>query len=445
MPIEIGELLDHGPWPRFAKLATLLFAIAIIFDGFDISIVGFAVPSIIQDWHLPRASFAPLLVIGLLGMMVGSAIAGFIGDRIGRRAALSLSVLLFGVGVAASAFAPNLLTIEVLRFIAACGIGGALPNAATMSGEFTPIKMRTVAVMSTIICVPLGAALAGSVAGVVVPLGGWRALFFIGGILPILLSFVMFWLVPESPRFLARHPERAPELVRLLGRLGHAVPPDATFIESASQTAAPSLTDFFGPRRALSTLSLWLTFFASGASVYLCLSWLPSLLSARQLGSAVSIEGLEAWNYGGFIGVVGFVLLVNRLGSRILTLTACLGAVVSALLLVTMGVKQGVNAPLLLTALAAHGFFVNALQTSLFALGVYLYPTRVRARGVAVASAMTRLGGILSASLGSWLIQLGSDQFFEYLMAAMLIAFVGMALLRNHIPKVEPKTLPVAA
>ena len=95
--------------------------------------------------------------------------------------------------------------------------------------------------------------------------------------------------------------------------------------------------------------------------------------------------------------------------------------------------------------MAAHGFFVNALQTSLFALGVYLYPTRVRARGVAGASAMTRLGGILSASLGSWLIQLGSDQFFEYLMAAMLIAFVGMALLRNHIPKVEPKTLPVAA
>ncbi len=229
MSIEIAELLDHGPWPRFAKLATLLFAIAIIFDGFDISIVGLAVPSIIQDWHLPRASFAPLLVIGLIGMTVGSTTAGFIGDRIGRRVALSLSVLLFGMAVAASAFAPNLLTIEVLRFIAACGIGGALPNAATMSGEFTPIKMRTVAVMATIICVPLGGGLAGSVAGAVLPLAGWRALFFIGGILPILLSFVMFWLVPESPRFLSRHPERAPELVRLLGRLGHTVPARCEF------------------------------------------------------------------------------------------------------------------------------------------------------------------------------------------------------------------------
>ncbi len=97
-------------------------------------------------------------------MTVGSMSAGFVGDRIGRRSALSLSVLLFGIAIVASAFAPNLLTIEVLRFIAAAGIGGALPNAATMSAEFTPVKMRTIAVMITIVCVPLGGAFAGSVA-----------------------------------------------------------------------------------------------------------------------------------------------------------------------------------------------------------------------------------------------------------------------------------------
>ena len=326
MPIEIGELLDQGPWPRFAKLATLLFAIAIIFDGFDINVVGFAVPSIIQDWHLPRAAFAPLLVIGLVGMTVGSMSAGFIGDRIGRRVALSLSVLLFGLAVAASAVAPNLLTIEILRFIAAAGIGGALPNAATMSAEFTPVKMRTIAVMSTIICVPLGGALAGSVAAAVLPVSGWRALFLIGGALPILLSLGLFWLVPESPRFLSRHPERAPELIRLLSRLGHDVPPDTTFVESVADRTGPGMAmkDFFGPGRTRSTFSLWLTFFASGTCVYMCFSWLPTLLSAHGLGLAGASQGLAAWNYGGVAGVLCFVLLVNRFGSRVLTLTVCL-------------------------------------------------------------------------------------------------------------------------
>jgi AAHS family 4-hydroxybenzoate transporter-like MFS transporter len=436
MPIEIGELLDHGPWPRFAKLVTLLFAIAIIFDGFDISIVGFAIPSIVQNWHLPRAAFSPLLVIGLVGMTLGSMSAGFVGDRIGRRAALSSSVLLFGLAVAASAFAPNLLVIEILRFVAAAGIGGALPNAATMSGEFTPLKMRTIAVMSTIVCVPLGGALAGSVAAAVLPVAGWRMLFLIGGILPILLSLVMFWLVPESPRFLSRHPHRTPELERLLNRLGYAVEPGQTFVESVANKPGPAVDqgDFFGPGRTRSTLALWLTFFCSGANVYMCFSWLPSLLSARGLGLAAASQGLAAYNYGGVLGVICLASLVNRLGSRILTLTASLLAALTAFLLMTSPINSSANP---LPLLAAHGFGVNALQTNLFALGVYLYPTRVRARGVAVASAMTRVGGIISALTGPWIIQLGQGRFFEYLTVAMLMAFVGMTLLRNHIPRVS--------
>jgi AAHS family 4-hydroxybenzoate transporter-like MFS transporter len=441
MPIEIGTLLDHGPWPRFAKLVTLLCALAIIFDGFDISIVGFAIPSILRDWHLPRASFAPLLVIGLVGMTVGSMSAGVVGDRIGRRAALSLSVLLFGIAIVCSAFAPNLLVIEVLRFVAAAGIGGALPNAATMSAEFTPIKMRTIAVMITIVCVPLGGALAGSVAVAVLPVGGWRALFFIGGVAPILLSLVMFLTIPESPRFLSRHPERAPELLRLLKRLHHSVAPDATFVEKAGEKPEQGIAikDFFGGSQTRSTLSLWLAFFFSASSVYMCFSWLPSLLSAGGLGLAAASQGLAAYNYGGVVGVLCFVSLVNRFGSRILTLAASLLAVATALLLIAIQVKPDGSPFALLAGLAAHGFCVNAVQTSLFALGVHLYPTRVRASGVAVGSAIGRGGGIVSASIGSFVIQMGRTQFFEFLAMAMFFAFIGLSILRNHIPSVGAK------
>jgi len=439
MPIEIGALLDHGPWPRFAKLVTLLCALAIIFDGFDISIVGFAIPSILREWQLARASFAPLLVIGLVGMTVGSISAGFVGDRIGRRSALSLSVLLFGAAIIASAFAPNLRIIEVLRFVAAAGIGGALPNAATMSAEFTPIKMRTIAVMITIVCVPLGAALAGSVAKAVLPVGGWRALFFIGGAAPVLLSVLMFIMIPESPRFLARHAERAPELARLLNRLQHAVPADSTFVEvTAGKPDQRAIrADFFGGGQTRSTLSLWLTFFSSGASVYMCLSWLPSLLSSRGLDLAAGSQGLAVYNYGGVAGVLCFVLLVNRFGSRILTLIASLLAALTALLLMRVEIQPNGDALPLLAALAAHGFCVNAVQTSLFALGVHLYPTRVRASGVAVAAAIGRAGGIVSALSGPALIQLGRSEFFEFLMVAMLVAFIGLSFLRNHVPRMQ--------
>jgi MFS transporter, AAHS family, 4-hydroxybenzoate transporter len=436
MPIEIGELLDHGPWTRFAKLVILVCALAIVFDGFDLSVVGFAIPAIVRDWHLPRASFAPLLVIGLAGMIVGSTCAGVLGDRIGRRWALLSSVLLFGVAIALSALAPNLLVIEVLRFIAAAGIGGALPNAATMSAEFTPRKMRSVAVMLTIVCVPLGGALAGSVAAWVLPVAGWRALFLIGGSAPIALSLVMLLLMPESPRYLSRYPEHAKELVHLLGRLEHAVPDNATFVETVTERPPHGgfWRDFFGTGQTRSTLALWLSAFACYANVYLCFSWLPSLLSARGFNLSIASEGLAAYNYGGVAGVLCFAALVNRFGSRRLTLTATSLGFLTALLLIALESGPGATSVPLLAALAAHGFCVNAVQTCLFALSVYLYPTRVRASGVASASAIGRIGGMVSASTGSFIIQLGRAPFFEYLAVAMFVVFIGLSVLRNHIP-----------
>jgi AAHS family 4-hydroxybenzoate transporter-like MFS transporter len=442
MPIEIGELLDHGPWARFAKFVTLLCAVAIVFDGFDLSVVGFAIPAIVRDWHLPRASFAPLLVIGLAGMTVGSTSAGALGDRIGRRWALLGSVLLFGVAIALSAFAPNLLVIELLRFIAAAGIGGALPNAATISAEFTPRKMRSVAVMLTIVCVPLGGALAGSVAAWVLPVAGWRALFLIGGIAPIALSLLMLLLLPESPRFLSRYPRRARELAGLLQRLEHSVPGETTFVETVAERPAHTnlARDFFGAGQTRSTLSLWLAAFACYANVYLCFSWLPSLLSARGFSLSTASEGLAAFNYGGVAGVLCFAALVNRFGSRLLTLTATSLGLATALLLVAIEMKPGASSFPLLGALAAHGFCVNAVQTSLFALSVHLYPTRVRASGVASASAIGRLGGMVSASTGPFIIQLGRAPFFECLAVSMFIVFVGLSILRNHIPAVAKRS-----
>jgi AAHS family 4-hydroxybenzoate transporter-like MFS transporter len=76
------------------------------------------------------------------------------------------------------------------------------------------------------------------------------------------------------------------------------------------------------------------------------------------------------------------------------------------------------------------------VQTSLFALSVHLYPTRVRATGVAAGAAVGRLGGILSASIGPFIVQLGRAEFFKFLTFAMVVAFFGLAILRNHIARV---------
>ena len=139
-PIDVGAMLDRGRWTPYQKALTLLAATAVMFDGFDLQILGFAIPSIMRDWHLARASFAPVAAIGLGGMALGSPLAGYLGDRIGRRVALILCVAVFGAATVATAFAPDLTWLAILRFLTGMGVGGALPNAAAFTAEFAPAR-----------------------------------------------------------------------------------------------------------------------------------------------------------------------------------------------------------------------------------------------------------------------------------------------------------------
>jgi AAHS family 4-hydroxybenzoate transporter-like MFS transporter len=101
------------------------------------------------------------------------------------------------------------------------------------------------------------------------------------------------------------------------------------------------------------------------------------------------------------------------------------------------------NHTLLLAALAAHGLFVNATQTTMYALAAHIYTTRVRATGVAAALAVGRTGAILSAYLGSHVLRMGSDVYFSVLAAGMTGCFVALLVLKTHIDMV-PETAEAA-
>src|ERR1700682_4433317 len=95
--VDIGRLLDEGQWGGYQRVLVLLTALAVVFDGADIQLLGIALPEIGREWGVARSTFAPILAVGLVGMMIGGSVAGMIGDRLGRRRALIASVLLFGV------------------------------------------------------------------------------------------------------------------------------------------------------------------------------------------------------------------------------------------------------------------------------------------------------------------------------------------------------------
>src|SRR5438046_10202984 len=145
-------------------------------------------------------------------MMIGGAVGGILGDRIGRRTALLFSMLSFAVLTLAISTVNGLMLLGAFRFLAGLGLGGAMPNAAALSSEYVPRRQRPFAITLTIVCIPLGGSLAGFVGGQILPRFGWRGLFLVGGILPLLMTAILLKVLPESPRYLARLPERWPQL-----------------------------------------------------------------------------------------------------------------------------------------------------------------------------------------------------------------------------------------
>ena len=175
------------------------------------------------------------------------------------------------------------------RFLAGVGLGGAMPNAATLASEYVPRRQRPFAVTLTIVCIPLGGAIAGELAARVIPAYGWRMLFTIGGVIPIVLALVLWKVLPESPRYLAKRRERWPELTRTMRRIGHDIPDDVEYAEAAAATATVpvksiSIGSLFGPTFVRDTLALCASFFFCLMVNYIVILLLPAMLTAKDVG-----------------------------------------------------------------------------------------------------------------------------------------------------------------
>lgn len=434
--IDIGQKLDQGQWGRYQKLVLFMVAFTVIFDGLDIQILGLAIPAMMTEWGGTRAMFAPVIALSLVGMTVGTLIAGEIGDRFGRRAGLIGSVLVFGALTAATAFVNDVTTLTALRFLAGVGLGGALPNSSALSAEVTPLRWRAQCVMLTILCVPIGSMLGGLLASAILPTMGWRTLFLVGGLLPILAAVVLFFVLPESPRYLVRDKQRHVELAKLMGRMGHPLPAEASLVnltEGSDQKI--SLAALFVPEYRFDTIALWAACFFALIGTYSVLSWLPAVLTDAGLNSAMASTGITSYNLGGMIGVLIASLIVGRIGSRVLMLTLCAGVMLSALYLRSMTISMD-NGTSVIAIIGVMGVFLNGTQTSLYALAAHVYVSRIRGTGVGGALGFGRVGAVLSSFIVPFALQWnGSAGYFSLIAVALLCSLLALAVLKRHVPK----------
>ena len=442
-PIDIGPLLEARRSSLYTKFLVALTALAVVFDGADIQLLAVAIPALMKDWGLPRSAFANVVAAGLVGMMIGGALAGMVGDRLGRKTALLLSVLTFAAATLGMAAAQGLVSLGALRFLAGIGLGGAMPNAAALVAELVPRHQRTRAVILTIVCVPIGGMATGFLAGIILPAFGWRWLFVLGGLVPLACLIVQYFFLAESPRFLARHPARWPELVSFLRRLGHEIVSGSSFADSTERNVArASVGALFTADFRRDTVALWIAFCACMLAVYAGFNWIPALLTGAGWPVAVASSGILYFNLGGVAGAVAASFVISRFGSKPIMLGMAFASVVSALVLARLTINAEASRFPVLAMLALAGGLINAVMVATYALAAHVYPTAVRATGVGAAVSVGRIGAVLSAGVGSWMLDRGGyPGFFSMMAGAMVACLLSLAMIRRHIQRASLETL----
>src|SRR3954471_19660471 len=145
--VQVSRLLDERGLSSFQiKLLIWSFFIVLI-DGYDIAAIAFAAPHLVRAWGVAPGALGPVFSASLVGILFGSAIFGWVGDRYGRKPALISALLLFGFFTLVAAWATNLQEMTWLRLLAGLGIGGIIPNVVAINAESAPSRMRATLAM----------------------------------------------------------------------------------------------------------------------------------------------------------------------------------------------------------------------------------------------------------------------------------------------------------
>lgn len=365
----------------------------LLFDSFDVGLLSYVLISLAKQWHLSHTVTGLVASVSMIGMAVGSALAGSLADKFGRRSIFLVTLLIYSIATGLSAFATGVGIFFVLRFFVGLGLGGELPVATTYVLESSPEAVRGRRVVFLEMFWAFGSLCAALVSFFVIPSAGWRIVFLIGAI-PALYTIVLRLALPETPKY--KSLQKRPSM-------------------------KDTLRDIWSPALARRSLVTWILWFVMNFAYYGMFLWLPSVLSDKGYS------------------------LVHSLGySLIMTLAQVPGYLTAAWLVEKWGRKRTLVTAMLLAGLSALGFgFANSTATllifglllSYFMLaafaGTYIFtveqfPTVSRATGMGWAAGFGRIGSAIAPFITGWLLgsQIGYGWIFGMFFAVLLVGFI---------------------
>jgi AAHS family 4-hydroxybenzoate transporter-like MFS transporter len=429
------------------RLGPLQFRVALIctlaqmFDGYDITSIGSAVPSLAAAWHIPGAAFANTFVMSSVGIMLGALVSGPAGDRLGRKPVLIVSLMFLAVSSLACVYATSINELVIWRFVTGIGIGGIMPATVALSSDYVPERLRAPIIMVVFTGNPLGGFLGGQLIALLLPHFGWPVIFVIGGALPLALIPVMWFWLPESPRFLLARGRMTTKTERLLQTLN--IEPGGTGLAGGHDVDVARgnpVAGLFRDGLAPVTLLVWMLYFANLLSIYLIQYWLPTVLNLSGLAPADSVFAASLMSAGPMLSVFAMAPLSRYFGpQRVLAVMLFTGVLIIA----AVGLANPGH-DLLLVMIFVMGCCTIGSMTGINGMTAALYPARVRTTGMGWALGIGRLGGIGGPWLGGVLLTQGWPPRQIFLCACVTALIGTFCLVMLHIVKRRQAVQPVA-
>jgi len=397
--VQVSKMLDARGIGSFHIKLIIWSLFIVLIDGYDIGAIAFAAPSLLGEWHISPKQLGEIFSASLIGILFGSAIFGWVGDRYGRKTALVLA---------------NVSEMFWLRFLAGLGIGGVIPNAIAINAESAPRRLRATMAIIAVGLVPIGGAIPGFLAIAFVPTYGWQFLFFVGGIVPILIAVCGFFGLPESIKYMTLHEKHRADMEKLIHaiRPDFVIPPNAKFvIEDEKNVAGFNPAYLFRDGLALITPLVWLLFILNLMGFFFLNSWTPTLLvTAAHLPRTAGLLAGATLQLG---GTVGALLLCRWIDKRQFAAIAILFAL-AVPVVGSIGWFGVTSQTSVIIAAFFAGFFVLGIQTGINVVGALIYPTSLRSNGSGWELGIGRVGSIVGPLLGGAFAALPVQQLYMW-------------------------------
>jgi len=421
--------LENVPFSRFHAKARLVVGSATFFDAFNALALAFALPVLIRLWEITPAQTGFLIGASYVGQLAGALLFSWLAERFGRVPSAAAATAMMSIMSLACAIAGSFPALCAYRLIQGIGVGGEMPVAAAYISELSKARGRGKFFMLYEMIFPIGLMTTSQAGTLVVPMWGWKALFFIGGIPGLFITWLLLRL-PESPRWLISKGRIAEaELVVKQIEASARKSGEAPRISEVEEIrgASPNLperarwADVLAPSFRSRTLVVW----ALWASAYFVTNslnnWMPSLYNTvYHLGLQQSLRAASMTNVAQVAVLLACAFCIDRIGRRKWTVVCFLAGGAGLAALASTGAQNVANVIILGTL--SYGI-IGSINAVLYLYTPEIYPTRMRAIGTGLATSWLRLASAVGPAIVGMMV--GAEGIGSVFIMFAVISAVG--------------------